>query len=193
MTGHSIKPRWIILTLVIFLAAMFRLVPIAFDVPALFNFSPIGAIALFGGAYFGRKYTAFVLPFLALWMSNLLIDNLFFARYYDGFAWFTNWEVYLTFALIVVLGVWLLKKISVLRLLGASLLASILFFLVTNFFVWFSGTMYPKTAEGLFTCYVAAIPFFWNTVSGDLFFVTVLFGSFEWAQRSFPVLQLKKA
>ncbi|MFQ5447011.1 MAG: DUF6580 family putative transport protein [Saprospiraceae bacterium] len=192
MTGKSITPRWIILVLIIFIAALYRLVPLAFNVPALSNFTPIGAMALFGGAYFGRKYAAFLLPFLALWLSNLILDNVFFARYYDGFAWFTNWEVYLAFALIVVLGIFLLKKVSVMRLLGASLFASILFFLVTNFFVWFSGTMYPKTAEGLFTCYVAAIPFFGNTVAGNLFFVAVLFGAFEWAQRTYPALQLEK-
>ncbi len=193
MTDHKINTRWIIVAFVIFLVALFRLVPHAFGLTGLFNFSPLGGIALFGAAYFSKKYMAFLVPFLALWMSNLLIDNLFFSMYYDGFAWFANWEIYLSFALIVVLGTVLLKKITPARLLVTSLSSSVLFFIVSNFFVWMSGTMYAKTFAGLVTCFVAAIPFFWNTLAGDLFYVSLLFGVFEWVKKQHPSLVLKTA
>ncbi|MCB0522209.1 MAG: hypothetical protein H6577_13865 [Lewinellaceae bacterium] len=193
MTDKNSNNRWLVLGLLVFIAALSRLIPHAFGAAHLFNFSPVGALALFGGAYFHKNLTGFILPFAALWLSNVMLDNLFFAQYYDGFVWFANWEVYLAFALIVVLGTILLRKISLLRLAGASLGASVLFFLTTNFFVWANGTMYAKSMEGLVTCYVAAIPFFWNTVAGDLFYVAILFGVFEWAQRRYPSLVLKTA
>ena len=193
MTENKLNTRWSIVAFIIFLIALSRLVPHAFGVTHLFNFSPMGGMALFGAAYFSRKYMAFLLPFLALWVSNLLVDNLFFSMYYDGFVWFANWEVYFAFALIVVLGSILLKKVNPLRLLGASLSSSVLFFVVTNFFVWMNGTMYAKTAAGLVTCFVAAIPFFWNTMAGDLFYVALLFGVFEWVRKQHPELVLKQA
>jgi hypothetical protein len=195
MTEKHLNTRWLILATIVFIAALSRLIPHTFNVAHLFNFSPVGALALFGGAYFGKKYLGFLLPFFALWLSNLLLDNIFFSQYYSGFVWMANWEVYFTFALIVVLGTLMLKKISPLRLIGASLSASVLFFIVTNFFVWAfgEGIMYPLTGEGLLTCYIAAIPFFWNTLAGDLIFVTLLFGAFEWAQRKYPSLVAAKA
>lgn len=193
MTENKLNTRWTVVAFVIFLVALTRLVPHAFDSAFLFNFSPIGGMALFGAAYFSRKSMAFVLPLMALWMSNLLLDNLFFAEYYSGFAWLNNWEVYLAFAMIVVLGFTFLKKVNPLRLLGASLSSSVLFFLVTNFFVWMNGTMYAKSVSGLITCYVAAIPFFWNTMAGDLFYVALLFGVFEWVKKQRPALVLKHA
>lgn len=195
MTEKHLNTRWLLLGAIVFIAALSRLIPHTFNVGHLFNFSPVGALALFGGAYFGKKYAGFLLPFFALWLSNLLLDNIFFAQYYSGFVWFANWEVYLTFAIIVVLGTLMLKKINPLRLVGASLAASVLFFIVTNFFVWANGegVMYPLTSEGLLACYVAAIPFFWNTLAGDLIFVTLLFGAFEWAQRRYPTLVAEKA
>ncbi len=192
MNENKLVPRWGIIAFVVFLVALSRLVPHAFGVPQLFNFSPIGGIALFGAAYFARKQMAFLLPILALWVSNLLLDNVYYAAYYDGFAWFTNWEIYLTVALLVVLGIFFLKKITPLRLLGASLSASVLFFLVSNFFVWSSGTMYTKNLAGFVACYIAAIPFFWNTLAGDLFYVALLFGVFEWVKKQRPSLVMER-
>ena len=90
------------------------------------------------------------------------------------------------------LGIALLKKVTPVRLLGASLGASVIFFIVSNFFVWTSSGLYPLSATGLGACYVAAVPFFWNTLASDLFFVTVLFGAFELYQQWQPRLALQK-
>lgn len=180
-----------VLILMIFAAAFSRLLPHPH------NFTPIGAISLFGAAYFSRKYLAFVVPFLAMWFSDLLINNVVYAQmypeYYSGFSWFGNPAVYLSFALIVLLGFVLLQKVTPLRLLGGSLSASLLFFLVTNAQVWLVSPTYPNTGAGLMAAYAAGIPFFWNTLLGDLFFTGVLFGAFAFFQHRFPVLRRQEA
>jgi hypothetical protein len=139
---------------------------------------------------------AYVLPVVFLWLSNLLIDNIFFAKYYDGFAWFENLEVYFAFLLIVLLGTLMLKQITAPRLAAAAVSSSLLFFLVTNFYVWLgiSGIpMYPKTGAGLLACYTAAIPFYWNTLASDVLYVGLLFGGFEYVKRQYPSWVLAKA
>ena len=125
---------------------------------------------------------------MAYWISDLILDNLVFSQYYDGFQWFGSLWVYASFALIIALGVVLLKKVNFGNLLTAGISSSIIFFLITNFGVWFKGISYPQTFEGLIACYVAAIPFFWNTLAGDLFYIAVLFGAFEMVKMKYPQL-----
>ena len=161
--------------------------------PHPYNFTPIGGMALFGAAYFCRKYLALIVPFVALWISNLLLDNLIYAQYYEGFVWVSNPAVFIAFALIVLVGWGLLKKVTLGRLLGSSLSASAIFFIVSNFGSWLDSGIYPRTWDGLVACYVAAVPFFQNTLAGDLFYVAVLFGSYELVRRTWPKLALHKA
>ena len=85
--------------------------------------------------------------------------------------------------LIGITGMMLKNRKSLAMIFAGTLSSSVLFFVITNFGVWFSGTMYTKTFEGLATCYVAAIPFFRNTLAGDVFYVAVLFGVYELALR----------
>ena len=94
------------------------------------------------------------------------------------------------FILITLVGFFLLKKIKLTTVIGAGLSASIIFFLVSNFGVWLGNPMYPQNISGLMACYVTAIPFFGNTISGDLFYSAVLFGTFELAKHKFPKLAI---
>jgi hypothetical protein len=190
MTKHISNPalRFALLTVMILAAAVTRILPHPDNV------TPIGGMALFGAAYFGRKYLAVIVPLVALWLSNLFIDNVIYPAYYEGFVWFSQPFVFLSFLLIVAMGWLALRKVTPLRLLGSSLAASVLFFLVSNFGVWLTGGgMYPMTVEGLMTCYAAGLPFFRNTMLGDLVFAGVLFGAFEWMQYRFPALREKLA
>ncbi len=177
-----------ILSLMILLAALSRLLP---HPP---NFTPIGALALFGAAYFHRKELAFAVPLVAMWVSDLILNNAIYAKaypeLYNGFVFIGSLWVYLGILVIALLGLWMLKKVNVPNLLGASLMASVLFFLVTNFGCFLVDPMYPKHFAGLMSAYAMGIPFFWNTLLGDLFFTAVLFGGFELVKRRFPVLQL---
>ena len=155
------------------------------------NVSPIGAMGLFGAAYFTKKYWAFIIPLAGLWLTDVLLNNIVYAQYFDSFQWMGSPWVYLGFAAIVLLGMGLLQKVSAGRVVLASVLASSLFFLITNFGVWLgSFSIYPKTVSGLMACYAAGIPFFWNTLVGDLLFCGVLFGGFALLQYRFPRLAL---
>ena len=161
-----------VLIIIVLAAAASRLIP---HPP---NLTSITAVALFGGAYFSDRRLAFLLPLAALFLSDLIL----------GF--YTHMEVvYSSFALIVCVGLWLQKRRSTIYIVGAALASSILFFLLTNFGVWALELLYPKTMAGLLACYVAAIPFFQNTLQGDLFFTAALFGGFTLLERSFPKIR----
>lgn len=176
MNSIKLSPRLLLLTGLILAAAIVRLLP---HPP---NFAPIAAMALFGGAYFNKKVFAFAIPLAALLFTDLFL----------GFH-NTMWAVYMSFIVIVGLGMVMLKKKSVLRIILASVSASVLFFVVTNFAFWATDTLYPTTAAGLAACYTAAIPFFHNTLIGDLFFTGAMFGLFELAKVKFPELVRVKA
>ena len=156
------RTRIATLILLIALTALFRIIPHPY------NFTPITAIALFGGAHFAKKRDAFLVTFLCMFISDLAI----------GFH-SSMLAVYACFAFIVLLGSNLRNTKGMVRLWTASLSGSIIFFVVTNFSVWAFENMYAKTWAGFVECYIAALPFFQSTVLGDLFFATLLFGSFE--------------
>lgn len=179
------KKSILIVTGFIIFAALTRLLPHAY------NFTPIGAIALFGAAYFTRKKWALIIPLAAIWMSDLLLNNIIYSEFYEGFTLFTSGFLYIygSIALIVILGYYLLKKITFGRVLGGALGASVIFFIVSNFGVWISGSMYPLTLEGLITCYAAAIPFFHYTIAGNVVYSALLFGAYEWMKATYPALQ----
>jgi hypothetical protein len=142
------------------------------------NFTPIGAIALFSGAVLRDRRLAFLFPLLALFLGDIFI----------GFHKFIP-IVYASFLINVAIGLWLRDRRTVVRISLATLLGAIQFFLVTNFAVWqFLGT-FPHTATGLLACYVAGIPFFWNTLAGDVLYATLLFGSFAVAEHFVPAFR----
>jgi hypothetical protein len=169
MTNHS---RLLALLSAIVAAAALRLV----SHPP--NFSPIDAMALFSGAYLGRRALAFAAPIGALFLSDLVLG------FYHGMA-----TVYFSVALIVLLGSAAVRRISALRVGSAAIASSILFFVITNFGMWLFSGFYPRTWAGLEACYVAAIPFFQNTVAADLFYATLLFGGFKVLELLIPRLR----
>ena len=166
------KARMAALLAAIFAAAAMRLVP---HPP---NFSPIAAMALFSGAYLPRRAIAFVAPFAALLLSDLVLG------FYAGMNF-----VYFSFGLTVLIGWAVASRKSPLVIGAAAIASSTLFFVLTNFGMWLFSGFYPLTREGLVACYVAAIPFFQNTLAGDLFYTALLFGGFALAERLFPVIR----
>jgi hypothetical protein len=92
-------------------------------------------------------------------------------------------------ALIAMVGMAALQRRSAIRIGLAALASSILFFVMTNFGMWLFSGFYPRTLAGLEACYIAAIPFFQNTLAGDLFFTTLLFGGFAIAERLLPAIR----
>jgi hypothetical protein len=173
---EKITPRFWILTLMVFAAAFVRMIP---HPP---NFAPVAAMALFGGAYFNKKWAAFIVPLAAMFITDLFL----------GFHE-TMWAVYLSFALIVVIGMIMLREKKVSSIFFASVISSVSFFVITNFGIWLSTPYYKKTGTGLAACYTAAIPFFHQTLLSDLLFVAILFGLFEILKAKIPVLAKVKA
>ncbi len=162
------------------------------SVGVLANFTPIGAMALFGGAYF-RNGKAFLFPLLALWIGDMLLSRYVYIGewtfFYDGMLW-----VYGAFALMVLVGRGLLGQLRTApRFLGASLLAVLIHWIVTDLGVFLSGTMYPMTWAGWWACLAAAIPFELNFLYGTLLYGAVMFGAFEWFQVRFPILATQRA
>ena len=164
------KTRFFTITGIVIFAVLLgvtlRLIP---DRPM--NFTPIAAMALFGGAMFTNKKLGIIIPLAALFISDLFF----------GFH-STMWAVYGSFIAIGLIGIKLSGNASTKNIVLGSLAGSGLFFIVTNFAVWLTG-FYPMNVAGLMECYTMAIPFFRNTILGDLFFNGVLFGAFAVAKR----------
>ncbi len=168
--------RFFYVLVMVLAAALSRLLPH----PA--NVTPVTAIALFGAMYLDRK-SAFLVPIAAMLLSDAILG------FHSGMLW-----VYGSFAAIVCIGFWLRDHRGLGQTLGATLAGSVLFYAVTNFGAWLvSPMMYPRTAAGLAECYVAAIPFFRNTLLGDLGYVAMLFGAFELCRRWIPSLNQEPA
>ena len=152
------------------------------------NFTPMAAIALFAGFIFIKRYMAVV----AVISTMLLCD--YFAFGSLSVSWFGSksmFVVYLALLFPIVFKNFLQKKLGVLRIFGAAIASSTVFFLATNFAVWAFSPMYEKTLEGLVLCYTMAIPFFQNTVAGDLIWSGVIFGTY-FALRNYSNLQIFK-
>jgi hypothetical protein len=170
---NSTTPNWrrfVALAVFIVLAALARLIP---HPP---NFTPVGAMALFGGACLADRRLALLLPLTTLFLSDLFLGLHVLIP-----------VVYGSFAVNVLLGRWLRSRRTFASTAAVTLAGSVQFFVVTNFACWL--LWYPHTVEGLVTCYVAAIPFFQNTLLGDAVFATALFGGLAVAERGFPVLR----
>jgi hypothetical protein len=151
------------------------------------NFTPIAAMALFGGAYLGRKHLAFLVPFAAM-----LISDIFLGFHKD------MWAVYTAFAVTVLIGTLIRDHVKVTRIIAGSLASSIIFFLLTNFAAWNASPFYPQTFAGLMQSYIAGlaffnngslgISFFINEIAGALFYNGLFFGSYAMARQWLPGL-----
>jgi hypothetical protein len=170
-------PKFFIITGFILLAVVIRFIPYIISAKAdsfLWNFNPIMALALFGGAQFSEKRFAFIVPFAAMLISDLFI----------GFHE-TMWAVYLSFGIGILIGFWLNNKVSTGKVILGSLSSSVIFYIITNFAFWLMFK--PLTGSFLIQSYFDAIPFFRNAFIGDLVFCGILFGGFALAEKFAPV------
>ncbi|MBW6460963.1 MAG: hypothetical protein K0B08_10365 [Bacteroidales bacterium] len=181
MNKKYTQTSFIVIISIIISGALFRFIP---HWP---NFTPIAAMALFGGAYLGRKYLAFIIPFAAMFLSDLLLGL------HTGM-----WAVYLAFGITVMIGTLIRKNPRFASIFGASLTSSVIFFLLTNFAAWLASPFYPPTLAGLMQSYVAGlaffhngsmgISFFLNEVAGSLFYNGIFFGAYALARQWMPAL-----
>ena len=169
---ESLLYRTLLALALIMLAAALRVAPHPW------NFTPVGAMALFSGAVLKDRRLALLFPLVALFAGDLFVG---FHRLIP--------IVYSSFLLSVLIGRLLENRRTVLRIGIATLLGSSQFFLLTNFAVWWLLNSYPKTASGLAACYLAGLPFFWNTLAGDAAYASLFFGGYALAERLFPVFR----
>jgi hypothetical protein len=163
--------RAILAAVMIILAAAVRILPHPW------NFTPIGAMAIFSGAMFPDRRVAFLFPLVALFAGDLFVG---LHRLMP--------VVYASFLLSVFIGTWLANRCSISRIGGAVFLGALQFFLVTNLAVWQLFGTYPHTPAGLAACYIAGLPLFGDTLAGDAIYATLFFGIFALAEKLFPVL-----
>jgi hypothetical protein len=175
MNSTTINLKFITLISLVILAAFSRLIP---HMP---NFSPLGAVALFSAAYFSKKWQALFIPIAAVWLSDLVINNVIYAEYNPTFTFFTEgfYWTYGSYILIALVGMQLFKKVTPSRVLGGALASTLIFFFVSNLGCYFFDPLYSSDFAGLVNCYIAGIPFVKATFLGDLFYATLLFGAYE--------------
>lgn len=143
--------------------------------PHLPNFTPIAAIALFGGVYLKRSYALF-LPLAAMIISDSAIGL-------DSLT--SRLTVYGSFLLIGLVGLVIRKSKNVATVIVGSIGGSVVFHLITNFAFFYTPTIYPHNMTGVISSYYNALPFFRNTLLGDLFYTGILFGVYELAHLTY--------
>jgi len=163
--------KFLLIALIIFLVSLTRIFP---HPP---NFTPILALALFGGAYLPNKKISFLIPISAMFLSDLILG--FHSQIYG---------VYGCILILSFLGRTIQNKISIGNLAITGVIGSLIFFIITNFSVWLSGSIYPLTTTGLIECYTMAIPFFHNTLISTFVFLAILFTGYSFAEKKYQFL-----
>ena len=179
------KKNIVVLSGIILAAAFSRLIPH----PT--NFAPLGAMAIFGGYYFSKKWQAFAVTATAWWLADLVLNNVVYKRYFDGFTLVSPSFVTVVLALFVIISIskLMVKSVNVAHIFAASLLSSVAFFLITNFGSFLE--IYPKNWAGLTAAYTAGLPYFKNTLLGDIFYSAILFGSYYFATKPLNLQDIK--
>jgi len=155
--------------------------------PTWANFSPVSSMALFAGAYALNQRQAIIWSIIPIWISNLILNNVVYPQYFEGFSWGFDFVHLALFAGISLLG----SRITNLStFVGANMLSVVGFFILSNLAVWAgdvigygfaagNAVVYTKDFSGLLTCYAAALPFLKNALISQFFFSAVFFGGFE--------------
>jgi len=171
---HIKSPRFIVLSLLVIAAALTRALP--YLIPDLWNFTAIGALAIFAGAQFKDKSMAFIMPIAAMAISDLFIGNGFSLLVYTGFV------------AMVACGFLIRNKVNTSNVVLASFISASVFFLITNFSFFYPATLYPRSISGVLASYAAGLPFFRNMLISNLIFSAVLFSSFSLLSKRYPLL-----
>ena len=172
---HIKSPRFIVLSLLVIAAALTRALP--YLIPDIWNFTAVGALAIFAGAQFKDKSMAFIMPIGAMAISDLFIGNGFSLLVYTGFV------------AMVACGFLIRNKVNTTNVILASFISASVFFLITNFSFFYPVSLYPRNISGILASYGAGLPFFRNMLIGTMVFSAVLFGSFSLLSKRYPVLE----
>lgn len=186
----------LVLLLIVGVFATLR-IPNAAQLTPWAAYTPIGAMAMFGGAHFKNRLLAFAFPLLTLFISDLIINTLVYGGQYG--VMYGGWYiVYGIFMLVVLLGKWMIPKVTVKNVLATAVVVALTHWLIADFAVWIGGgtdlrTMTPLAPDwsGLLQCYVQGFPFMKHFLVSNLLYGAIMFGSFELLQKRFPALKLQ--
>lgn len=176
MTNKIINPRFLFVASAILVAAVSRLLPHPY------NFTPVAAMALFGAVYLENKLLAFIVPLATMLLSDVALELTTGWGFHNTIGY-----VYISVLLTSCIGLLVKRNPNLAVIAIGSVSASVLFFIITNFGVWAAGG-FAGGISGLNATYMLGLPFFGRTLSGDLFYNALLFGSFYLAQRRYPAL-----
>ena len=161
-------------------------------IPHAPNFTPIGAICLFGASHFTKKSYAFFVPLLIIFLSDLFINNVLYSSanfilFYNDFQW-----QYLSYFLIISFSIYFFKpKISFLNIGFTAISCSLIFYIISNFGVWIGSGIYPFNLIGFISCYFNALPFYLNTLLSFVCYSYILVGAFYLSQKKFKIIKPK--
>ncbi|OIR01311.1 hypothetical protein GALL_165990 [mine drainage metagenome] len=195
MSLQKINPRTSVLLLFIIATGMLRIMNCSTLLSPLANFTPIGAMALFGGTYFKSNWKSYFFPLVTLLASDIVMMQLFYKQHSNGLL-YSGWLwTYSAFALMVLIGKYI-KKVTFKNVLTAAVAAALAHWLITDFGVWLgggldisTGTALTKDWHGFVQCYLQAIPFLKNMLLGNVLYSGILYGVFEVLQKRYPILQ----
>jgi hypothetical protein len=195
MSLQKINPRFAVLALLMIVVAAMR-IPNAAELTAWSNFTPIGAMGLFGGAYFTKKWKAFAFPLLTLIASDLIINIFVYGGKY-GIMYGSWYWVYGGFCAIVLMGTWFLKKVNIKNVLLTGVAATLIYWLIVDFGVFLFGCTDITTGQtmdhsfsSLIKCYAQGALYMKNFLIGTIVYSSIMFGAFEWMKTRNPQLQL---
>lgn len=193
MSDLKINPRSAVLLLIILAITAFRLL-VTFNADQLqfANFSSIGAVALFGGAYFKNDVKAFAFPLLSLFLSDFILSSTIFSKNSNGFLYEGWYWVYIAFALMVLVGKVMLKKINVINFVASTLVITLIHWIVTDIGVWYHNSTVSQDFAGFWLVLERAIPFEVRFIEGTLVYGAIIFAAFELLKAKYAVLKLQQ-
>lgn len=150
--------------------------------PHIPNFSPVIGLSIFASVYLPGVWRSLGVPLLISFVSDLILNNTIYASYFDGFTFFYSGWPYIAYTSCYFASRKILRTPSVGNVCISSPMGTVIFFIVSNFGVWFQGG-YPQNIHGLMSCYIAGLPFFKNALLGDGLYTLVFFGTFAWFKR----------
>ena len=166
-----------LLLIILFIAVIF----FGRVLPHPYNFTPLIAVTLLSSFAISNRMLALVVPLMGFWLSDLFMNNVVYAGYYSNFTIFNSGMIWTYGAILLVglMGSSFINKISSGKVVLASLSGSTIFYIISNFGVWFLSPMYAKSVTGLIQCYTLALPFYGTSLIGDLLYSSLLFGAYQ--------------
>jgi|SRR5579871_2608277 len=190
MSIPKINPRNGVLLLIILIIAIIRVLNnFSTDITPLANYSPLAAMALFGGAYFKGNVKPLAFPLIAIFISDVILFATVYKKYGNGFLYGGWIWVYTAFLLIAWSGKLIIKKVKVQTLAISISVAVLIHWIFTDLGVWTGSTKYAQNLSGFIACLTAAVPFELRLLTATILYCLIMFGAFEWIKKKFVSLQ----